>query len=94
MEEEANRILKESLKGTTSHAAKADILTQWKEQDRRSREVYVRDGTPDPSVRLGMYHRVINPARPDLNSRMGIAQARSGIAGSLATFMDEHGHDD
>jgi hypothetical protein len=92
-------LLRRSLEGITSHAAKSDILTPWKETERRRREVYVADGVPDPAVRKGMFHRVLNPARPELNSRDGIAQARrgdsrrGGIGGTLATFMDEQ-HDD
>jgi len=67
LEAESNRLIKESLVGVTKHSDKADILTQWKEQERYRREVYVASGTPDPSVRLGMFGRVLNPTRPELN---------------------------
>jgi hypothetical protein len=75
LEDEANRIIRESLKGVTKRSAKADILTPWKEQDRKAREVYVASGTPDSSERQGMFHRAYNPARPELNSRDGVSRA-------------------
>lgn len=90
LEDEANRLIRESLKGVTRHSDKSDILTPWKEQERLRREIKVASGTPDQSTRKGMFHRAINPTRPELNSREGIARARS-ISGSLATFMEEHG---
>ena len=34
----------------------------------RRHEVYVSEGTPDPSNRVGMYHRAINVKAPHLNS--------------------------
>lgn len=97
LEEEANRLIRESLKGVTSHAAKSDVLTAWKEQDRRSHEVYVSEGVPDPAVRRGMFHRALNPTRPELNSRDGYARARMNHASSLGVsslgaFVDEHGY--
>ena len=73
LEDEANRIIRESLKNVTARSAKSDILTPWKEQDRRGREVYNTTGVADPSLRQGMFHRAWNPARPDLNSRDGVA---------------------
>ena len=81
----------------TSHAAKSDVLTAWKEQDRRSHEVYVSEGVPDPAVRRGMFHRALNPTRPELNSRDGHARARMNQASSLGfsslgAFVDEHGY--
>lgn len=95
LEAEANRIIRESLKGVTKHSDKSDILTPWKETERRRREIYSRDGIPDPSNRRGMFHRAPNPARPDLMSRDGIASAasRRGFRGSLSSFVDEHGVD-
>lgn len=88
LEEEANRLIRESLAGVTRHTAKADILTPWKETDRRRREVYTRSGVPDANVRRGMFHRASNSARPELNSRGGVAQARTD---SLAAFTQENG---
>jgi hypothetical protein len=90
LEDEANRLIRESLKGVTSHSAKSDILTPWKEQERQRREIKVASGSPDASTRKGMYHRVINRAKPELNSRDGIARARN-ISGSLAAFVQENG---
>ena len=54
LEDEANRLIKESLQGVTKHSEKADILTPWKEQARYRREVYVSTGVPDSAMRLGM----------------------------------------
>lgn len=71
LEEAANDLIKQSLDGSTSQAAKKDILTPWKERDRRGREVYTSSGVPDPAIRKGMYRRVYNRAYPHLNSRDG-----------------------
>lgn len=75
LEEAANALIFGSLKGVTSQAEKSDILTPWKEQDRRSKEVMASAGTVDAAVRKGMYHRVANRARPYLNSRDGKTRA-------------------
>lgn len=75
LEDEANRLLYESLKGVTSQAAKSDILTPWKQQDRWSREVMATSGVIDPAIRKGMYHRVANRSHPHLNSRDGCTRA-------------------
>lgn len=72
LEDEANRLIFESLKGVTSQSAKSDILTPWKQQDRWAREVMSSSGTVDPAVRRGMYHRVQNKKSPHLNSRDGV----------------------
>jgi hypothetical protein len=94
LEDEANRIIRESLQGVTRHSEKADILTPWKDIDRHRREVYVPSGTPDPALRQGIFHRRINTARPDLNSREGLARGRkNGIGGTLAQHVQEHGLD-
>lgn len=86
LEAEANRILRESLKGVTSQAAKKDILTEWKEQDRRSREVYSSTGIVDPSSRRGIFGRAANATRPHLNGREGVAGSRSGgLSGHMAS---------
>ncbi len=93
LEAEANRLIRESLQGVTKHSEKSDILTPWKESERHRREVYVSSGTPDPSTRKGMFHRRTNPARPELNSRDGVARARveGHSLGSLSGFIMEHG---
>ena len=71
LEAAANELIFGSLKGVTSQKEKSDILTPWKEYDRRSREVLSSTGTVDPNVRRGMYHRAANVAAPHLNSREG-----------------------
>lgn len=75
LEEAANAIIFGALKGVTKQSEKADILTPWKEQDRRSREVMASSGTVDASIRRGMYHRVANRSHPYLNSREGVTRA-------------------
>lgn len=94
LEAQADRLIRESLKGVTKHSEKSDILTPWKEQDRRNREVYVESGTPDPTARRGMFHRAWNSARPDLNSREGMSRGGGRTAnpgGSLSSFIESQG---
>ena len=93
LEEEANRLLKESLKGVTSHKAKSDLLTPWKEAERHRREVYVQSGAPDVATRKGMFHRIANKGRPDLNSRDGLARSNRVGTGGLQAFIDENGYE-
>jgi hypothetical protein len=93
LEDEANRILKESLKGVTKHSEKSDILTPWKEQARLRREVYVPSGVPERAVRQGMFHRAANSRRPDLNSRDGLAR-RVKSSKPLSDFVADHQFDD
>lgn len=57
LEDAANEILRQHLSGITRNADKSDVLTPWKEQDRRKREVYVSTGTPDGRVRRGIFSR-------------------------------------
>lgn len=80
LEDAANEILRASLAGVTRHADKSDVLTPWKEQDRRKREVYVSTGAPDASVRRGNFHRGLNPERPHLNSVDAYSPPSSGMA--------------
>lgn len=96
LEDEADRLIAESLKGVTKHSDKADILTPWKQDDRRKREVYTAHGVPDRSVRQGMFHRAWNPRQQHLNSRDGLArhsgmstepERGGGIGGTLASFV-------
>lgn len=68
LEAAANALIAESLKGVTKPSEKSDILTAWKEQDRRKREIFVSSGTPEVSNRSGIYHRAINRQYPHLNS--------------------------
>jgi hypothetical protein len=101
LEDEANRIIRESLKGVTKRSEKSDVLTPWKEQDRRGREVYNTTGVAEPTMRQGMFHRAWNPARPELNSVDGVStrgrriprgnpddhSLRRGDSSSLASFV-------
>lgn len=87
LEDLANGLIKTSLAGVTKHSDKADILTPWKEEDRRRREVYNMHGVADSTQRQGLFHRSSNPARPELNSRDGIAQPRN-VGGSLAAHIE------
>ncbi len=91
LEDEADRLIRESLIGVTSQAEKKDILTPWKEKDRRDREVYTESGVPDSSTRSGMYHRAWNSGMPHLNSRDGTAVRGHRTPSSLSTFVEEHG---
>lgn len=91
LEAEADRLLRESLVGVTSHTAKSDILTAWKTAERYRREVYVADGIPDASVRQGMFHRALNRVRPDLNSRDGLAKYRDGVVSTRGSGTDSLG---
>jgi hypothetical protein len=75
LEEAANSWIYGSLKGVTSQQAKGDILTPWKENDRRSKEILTSSGFPDAMIRRGMYHRAANATKPYLNAREGIAPA-------------------
>jgi len=76
LEEEANRIIRESLRGVTSHEAKRDILTPWKQQDRWRREVYTESGAPDGRLMRGIFNRRSNPTHSYLNSRDGALRGR------------------
>jgi hypothetical protein len=93
LEAEADRLIKESLKGVTKHSEKSDLLTPWKQAERYRREVYPRSGVAD-STRRGNFNRVINPGRPDLNSREGTApRPSSRDFGLVAHMIDGLGDD-
>ena len=92
LEDEADRLLKESMRGVTSQSAKSDILTPWKEKDRRDREVYTDSGVPDASMRKGIYNRAYNPASPHLNSRDGIVRGSRTRVQGLQSHVMEYGH--
>jgi len=87
LEEEANRLIRDSLKGVTKHSAKSDILTPWKETERRRKEVYVSSGIPDASLRKGMFHRAAS-THLHLNSTDGHHKPRK-IAGSMSGFVEK-----
>lgn len=91
LEQAANDMLKASMAGITSQSAKRDILTPWKEKDRRDREILVESGTPDASTRRGMYHRAYNPDSPHLNSREGTAVRGHRTTSSMRLFVEENG---
>lgn len=94
LEQAANELIFGSLKGITSQREKSDILTPWKEQDRRNREVLAASGCPDPAIRRGMYHRAANKARPHLNSREGKFPAQRYLTmASGSTYMVGGGQD-
>lgn len=73
----ADEMIRRSLTGVTKYADKADVLTPWKMQMRQRREVLTSSGFPDSSIRRGMYKREANATKPELNSREGIARART-----------------
>lgn len=88
LEAEADRMIRESLRGVTKHSEKSDILTPWKEAERYRREVYVASGVPDASTRRGVFHRSTNPARPELNSRDGICRPRRSMGQGLTAHVE------
>lgn len=88
LEDAATELIRKSLEGVTSMTEKRDILTPWKEKDRRDREVYSSAGVPDAATRSGMYHRAWNSRDTHLNSRDGIA--RGSRFGTLKSFVDTH----
>lgn len=72
LEAEADALIFGSLKDVTSREEKSDILTPWKEKNRKSKEILSRTGHPiDGALRRGMYHRVYNPVQTHLNSYDG-----------------------
>lgn len=83
LEDEANRLIAESLRGITSREAKSDVLTEWKLEDRMNREVLTSTGTADPAVRQGMFNRAWNPKYSHLNSRDGHYPVRRFITDGL-----------
>jgi hypothetical protein len=76
LEDQATELIRQSLIGVTSRAAKSDILTPWKEQDRYDHEVYPASGIADPAVRRGQFSRAWNPQHTHLNSRDGAYPVR------------------
>jgi hypothetical protein len=94
LEDEADAMLKLDLAKTSSVRDRGDILTPSKEALRRRREVLVASGTPDPSVRQGIYGRALNRVQTHLNSREGGASGGrrtvggSKSAASLSDFVE------
>lgn len=92
LEDAATEIIRKSLEGVTSMSAKSDILTPWKEQDRKRREVYSGEGVPDGALRRGMYHRAWNSIHPHLNSVEGrVSTAIGRNDGQSAPRFDRGG---
>lgn len=60
LEEEADRLLRESLVGVKSHTAKRDILTASKLKNRMRREVYSKLPV-DGAYRRGTFTKVASP---------------------------------
>ena len=85
LEAEADRLLKIDLARTSSLSSRSDILTPAKEGLRRRKEILVPSGTPDPSVRQGMYNRVYNTRQVHLNSRDGVSAGGVRFQGSQST---------
>lgn len=84
LEEAADEIIFGALRTVTSREEKSDVLTPWKIKNRIGHEVYNASGFPDPSIRQGMYGRVLNRAKPYLNSRDGLARASARSEHTIA----------
>lgn len=82
LEQAADEMLRQSLLGEKSRERKSDILTPWKEANRRSMEVYTSDGFPDSNFRRGMFKRERNRTKPYLNSCDGVVQGRRAMVDS------------
>jgi hypothetical protein len=84
LDDAATELIRKSLEGVTSMSEKSDILTPWKEVDRRRREVYTENGVPDGSLRRGMYHRAWNSHHPHLNSVNGRVPVPADLLGGAS----------
>lgn len=90
LEAEADALIFGSLKDVTSRSAKSDILTPWKEKNRKSREILSRTGHPiDGALRRGMFHRAYNSVQTHLNSY----DTPTRPVKMDANWSDEHGGD-
>lgn len=88
LEAEADALIFGSLKDVTSREEKSDILTPWKEKNRKSREILSRTGHPiDGALRRGMFHRKYNPIQTHLNSYDGPTRPVK----MDSNWEDEHG---
>jgi hypothetical protein len=92
LEAQADELIRRSLEGVTSRAAKSDILTPWKQQDRWDHEVYTGSGFADPAVRKGQFSRAWNSKYPHLNSREGHYPVRRAQDG-LDEYTGDDGYD-
>lgn len=97
LEQAADELIFGALAKITKQSEKRDILTPWKDADRRRKEVMASGGTVDPAVRRGMYGRAANPWKPYLNSRDGHYPASRKMDGvstySLAGDEDFYGEE-
>lgn len=84
LDDAATELIRQSLEGVTSMREKSDVLTPWKEMDRRRREVYTDQGTPDGALRRGMYHRAWNSTRQHLNSVDGRVPVPADLLGGVS----------
>lgn len=75
MEDAANNLL-QRVWSKQNRVEKSDVLTPWKERERRRHELFVAE--PDPAVRQGMFGRAYNPAAPHLNSTLGVLKIEKG----------------
>lgn len=94
LEDEADRLIAESLKGVTSRDAKSDILTPWKLEDRQNREILTSTGYADPAVRQGMFRRAWNPKHSHLNSRDGHYPVRRMVTDGLDETVSAYDGED
>lgn len=94
LEQVADELLRTSMIGETSRDAKSDILTPWKLANRLAAEIYTSSGTPDPSLRLGIFSRDRNLTKPYLNSCDGAITGHRGMlsGGTVETY--EAGEED
>lgn len=88
LDDAATELIRESLEGVTSMSEKSDVLTPWKEMDRKRREVYTEAGVPDSASRRGMYHRAWNSTHPHLNS----VEGKVPLPADLRTGVEPHFH--
>jgi len=88
LEAEADALIFGSIRDVTSREEKSDILTPWKEKNRKSKEILSRTGHPiDGALRRGMYHRAYNPVQTHLNSYDGPTRPVK----LDSNWSDEHG---
>jgi len=96
LDDAATELIRQSLEGVTSMSEKSDILTPWKDADRKRREVYSEEGIPDGALRRGMYHRAWNSLYPHLNGADGKVRPKANdqFVGRAAPRFDRGAEDD
>jgi len=93
LEAKADALIHRSLEGVTKYSEKADILTPWKEWDRKRHEVLTPSGQVSPTNRQGTYGRAANYEHPHLNSREGLAGLLTHKPDLLHAWKIEQGRD-